>query len=404
MIKCQQKLHIFGRYTYFGSELSGDPYFGAAGGQGFGNGGFAGTDSARDQSLAAGGDYVVSTRWLTDFRFGYYRIHLNEQGPNFNQPLGNELGIPNANVGDLSLNGGLPQFNIDNASNGTNGGGNLEYGTSANQFLQNASQFQFVNNWSHMVGNHNIKFGGDVRYGLNHIIGLDNNNVRSGNYHFAAIRTGSDTSPGLGFATFLLGDTTSFQRTQTQNTNAQERQKRIFSYVQDQWRLTSKLTLNYGLRWEIYFPETVNGKGQGGLLDLNTGDIRIAGYGPYGTNLNVAEELHEPGAASRLCLSVHAKHRRTRWLRPRLWARMVRQHLRRGSHIFLPHPGLPEFEPGDECRRGVQFDATRVAYRRASRLHVCSHSGQTATIPCQTESRCQRARFLSAFPRSTPGT
>jgi hypothetical protein len=281
------KLHLFGRYTYFGSELSGAPYFGAAGGNGFGNGGFAGTDSARDQSVAAGGDYVVSTRWLTDFRFGYYRIRLNEQGPDFNKPLGNQLGIPNSNVGDLSLNGGLPQINIESASNGTNGGGNLEYGTSANQFQQNASQFQFVNNWSHTVGNHNIKFGGDVRYGLNHIVGLDNNNVRSGNFHFAALRTGSTASPGLGFATFLLGDTTSFQRTQTQNTNAQERQKRIFSYVQDQWRLTSKLTVSYGIRWEIYFPETVNGKGQGGLLDLDTGNIRIAGYGPYGTNLNV---------------------------------------------------------------------------------------------------------------------
>jgi len=287
----RENLHLFGRYTYFGSNLSGDPYFGAAGGQGFGNGGFAGTDTARDQSVAAGGDYVLSPHWLTDFRFGYYRIHLNEEGPNFTQPLGNALGIPNANVGNLSLNGGLPQFNIQSASNGTNGGGNLEYGTSANQFLQNASQFQFVNNWSHLVGNHNIKFGGDVRYGLNHIVGLDNNNVRSGNFNFAAIRTGSDTSPGLGFATFILGDTTSFERTQTQNTNAQERQKRIFSYVQDQWRVTNKLTLNYGLRWEIYLPETVNGKGQGGLLDLNTGDIRIAGYGPYGTNLNVEKSF-----------------------------------------------------------------------------------------------------------------
>jgi hypothetical protein len=285
------KLHLFGRYTYFGSNLSGDPYFGAAGGPGFGNGGFAGTDTARDQSVAAGGDYALSPRWLTDFRFGYYRIHLDENGPNFNQPLGNELGIPNANVGDLTLNGGLPQFNIDNASNGTNGGGNLLYGTSANQFLQNAKQYQFVNNWSHIVGTHNFRFGGDVRYGQNHIVGLDNNNVRSGNYHFAATRTGSDTSPGLGFATFLLGDTTAFQRTQTQFTDAQESQKRIFSYIQDEWRVTSKLTLTYGLRWEIYFPESVNGKGKGGLLDLNTGDIRISGFGPYGNNLNVQKSF-----------------------------------------------------------------------------------------------------------------
>ncbi len=288
------KLHLFGRYTYFGSNLSGAPFFGLAGGQGFGSGGFAGTDTARDQSVAAGMDYVVTPTWLTDVRFGYLRLHVDENGPNYNQALGNELGIPNANVGDLALNGGLPQFNIDNASNGTNGGGNLEYGTSAAQFLQNQSQYQIVNNWSHQIGNHNIRFGGDARYGLNHLVGLDNNNVRSGNFTFHAIRTAGVTDPvngttssGLGFATFLLGDTSNFARTQTQNTNAQERQKRLFFYGQDQWRITNKLTANYGLRWEMYFPETVNGKGQGGLLDLNTGDIRIAGYGPWGTNLNV---------------------------------------------------------------------------------------------------------------------
>jgi hypothetical protein len=96
-----------------------------------------------------------------------------------------------------------------------------------------------------------------------------------------------NTSSGLGFATFLLGDVTGYQRTQTQNTDAQERQKRLFFYGQDQWRVTNKLTASYGLRWEMYFPETVTGKGQGGLLDLNTGNIRIAGYGPWGTNLNV---------------------------------------------------------------------------------------------------------------------
>ncbi|MGI8772934.1 MAG: TonB-dependent receptor domain-containing protein [Acidobacteriaceae bacterium] len=292
--QASQKLHVFGRYTYFTSSLTGAPYFGAAGGLGFGSGGFAGTDSALDQSIAAGGDYALSPKWLTDFRFGFLRVHINEQGPDYNKPLGNQLGIPNSNVGDLSLNGGLPQFNIDSASNGTNGSQNLEYGTSANQFLQTESQYQAVNNWTHSIGNHTIKFGADLRYGLNHLVGLDNNNVRSGNFHFAQTRTGGtdamgNTSTGLGFATFLLGDPTAFQRTQTQNTNAQERQKRAFFYGQDQWRYNDKLTFNYGLRWEMYFPETVNGKGQGGLLDLNTGNIRIAGYGNYGTNLNVAK-------------------------------------------------------------------------------------------------------------------
>ena len=81
-----------------------------------------------------------------------------------------------------------------------------------------------------------------------------------------------------------------FFRTVIQNTAAAERQKRWFFYGQDQWRVTQTLTLNYGLRWDLYFPESVAGKGQGGLLDLNTGDVRIAGYGPYGNNLNVNME------------------------------------------------------------------------------------------------------------------
>jgi hypothetical protein len=142
-----QKLHSFGRYTYFSSNLNGAPYFGAAGGGGFGSGNFAGTDTAMDQSIAAGGDYVVSSNWLTDFRFGWFRVHINEQGPDYNKPEGTALGIPNVNQGDLSLNGGLPQFNIDGMS---------EYGTSTNQFLQTESQFQLVNNWTHIMGKHSI--------------------------------------------------------------------------------------------------------------------------------------------------------------------------------------------------------------------------------------------------------
>ena len=307
-----QNLHLFGRYTYFGVALTGAPYFGAAGGEGYGAGGFAGTDAARYQSLASGGDYVVSTNWLTDFRFGYYRIYNNTVGPNANQALGNTLGIPNANVGDLSLNGGLPQFNIDIPSNGSNGGSNVEYGTTANPTLQQTSQYQFVNNWSHQMGNHNIKFGVDYRYGENHSVTIASNALRSGTYFFAAPRTSGVSatgvaSPGVGFATFLLGDTTTFWRTQTANVNAQTRQNRFFTYVQDQWRITPKLTLNYGLRWELYTPESVTQKGAGGLLNLQTGILQIAGYGSNSQSLNVKNNF---GAfAPRLGLAYAASDR-----------------------------------------------------------------------------------------------
>jgi hypothetical protein len=283
-----EKLHLFGRYTFFNSSLNGGSVFGPAGGSGFGTNGFAGTDTSQDHSLAAGGDYTLSPKWLTDFRFGWFRFHFNELQPGYNQPLGTNLGIPGVNTGDIALNGGLPAFNIDNISNN---GGNTIYGTNTAPFLETENSYQVNNNWSHSVGTHNIKFGVDLRYATQYAVGLDNNNFRSGNFHFPASITGSNDfgSPGVGLASFLLGDVGQFQRTQTANTNAKTHQYRAFYYAQDQWRATNTLTLNYGLRWEWYFPEAVNGKGQGGLLNLDTGNVNIAGYGPYNNSVNVAK-------------------------------------------------------------------------------------------------------------------
>jgi len=290
-----QKLHIFGRYTYFTGALSGAPYFGAAGGPGFGPGGFAGTDAFHYSSLASGGDYVVSPKWITDFRFGYYRIYNSTQGPSGTQPLGNTLGIPNANIPPLSLNGGMPQFNIDIPSNGANGGQNVLYGTSAAESLQQTSQYQFVNNWSHTIGNHNIKFGIDYRLGKNNSLGESGNgNVNfNGTYFFHASRTSGGTSPGLGFATFLLGDTTNYWRTVSNGYTGETTQTRVFSYIQDQWRATPKLSLTYGIRWEIYTPESVSKAGTGGLLNLETGAVDIAGIGSFNHSLNVQNNLRE---------------------------------------------------------------------------------------------------------------
>ena len=146
-------------------------------------------------------------------------------------------------------------------------------------------QFQFVNNWTKISGNHQIKFGGDIRYARNLRVPSDNH--RAGELTFARERTSNAGAGGVALATFLLGDVTTFKRYVSTSLNAAERQKRFYFYGQDTWRATSKLTVAFGLRWDIMNPEYVNADGNGGLLDLSTGLIRVGGVGGIDRNFNI---------------------------------------------------------------------------------------------------------------------
>ena len=74
---------------------------------------------------------------------------------------------------------------------------------------QREDQYQVVNNWTKILGNHSVKFGADLRYARNLRVPSDVN--RAGEFKFGVGPTSSptDQAGGLGFATFLLGDVTS---------------------------------------------------------------------------------------------------------------------------------------------------------------------------------------------------
>ncbi len=292
------KIHFFGRYSFFESDLTGRAVFDtdqvAVGGRGLGFNGFGGVSDTRNQNLSTGFDYVFSPNWLTDFRFGWfkYRVIVSPNGVGTSPAA--DLNIPGLNL-DPFFTSGMPAFFIGDQGQD---GGDMELGyalsdrlTRCNCPLQEVEdQFQFVNNWTRVFGNHNVKFGGDIRYARNLRIPSDRH--RAGELSFNKTRTG-DASPGTGLplATFLLGDVTRFTRypppSATSPTDAGERQKRWFFYGQDTFRATPKLTINVGLRWEIYFPERVTGEARGGFLDLETGQVRVAGVGGIDENFNV---------------------------------------------------------------------------------------------------------------------
>ena len=102
----------------------------------------------------------------------------------------------------------------------------------------------------------------------------------------------------MGLASFLIGDVTNMSRYVSVSTNAKETQKRMFTYMQDSWRITPKLTVNYGLRWELYFPETVNGKGQGGFPRFEHREIRVAGLWTVQHRNECFQDLEDVGASA----------------------------------------------------------------------------------------------------------
>jgi hypothetical protein len=281
---------IFGRFSLDYFNLSGLGGLGALGGLGFGPGGLNGSSVNHDYSLAAGFTKPIGSRWLTDFRFGYFKYNPQTHYSDATQAPMDKLMFPGLNSGTgiqgPPETGGLSgfQFNGGNATLTPFGDG-LNIGRCNCPLTESEQQFQFVNNWTYTKGNHNIKFGADIRYAEN--LRVPSDASRTGLLNFDAGGTSNGGNGGSALATFLLGDVTSFQRFVSTSLTAAERQKRWFFYGQDSWRISPKFTMSYGLRWEIYFPESVNGKNNGGFANLDQGVIRVAGNGPIGLNGNI---------------------------------------------------------------------------------------------------------------------
>jgi hypothetical protein len=289
-----RNFQVFGRFSLDYFSLSGLGTLGALGGIGFGPGGLNGSSNVHNYSLATGFNKALGTSWLVDVRFGWFKYNPLTHYSDADVAAMDALGIPGMNTGaglpGPPITGGLSSFYFDGNSPVSNFGDGLNVGRCNCPLTERENQWQGVNNWSKILGNHTIKFGADIRYATNLRVPSDSN--RTGQMNFDFETTSLAGTGGSALASFLLGDVAQFQRYYSTSLDASERQWRTFYYGQDSWRITSKLTFNYGLRWEMYFPESVNAKGNGGFANLVYGQDRVAGYGPYGLNGNINNNWH----------------------------------------------------------------------------------------------------------------
>ncbi|MGH9470940.1 MAG: carboxypeptidase regulatory-like domain-containing protein, partial [Terriglobia bacterium] len=120
---------------------------------------------------------------------------------------------------------------------------NYNFGLPDGTTGQYNNTFQWLDNYTHIVGTHSLKFGGEYHYDQ-----INERNTYAENGVFAF----NGTETGLDFADFLIGAPASL--TQSSRQFLDSRTKYLGLFAQDSWRARPSLAVNYGLRWEFSQP------------------------------------------------------------------------------------------------------------------------------------------------------
>jgi hypothetical protein len=294
------KFRYFGRYSYLGATLNAPGPFGLYGGQSFSQWGVTGASDARNQNFVAEGNYTFNANLMTDFRFGYSRYRVLASPLDIGQQLATQVGIPGLNLPGHPDTFGLPNLNI-------NGNGGFQLGYRCNCPLDEREfVYDYVNNWTKTYGNHLFRFGGTFEHAGN--LRLPSDDHRAGVYDFdPSVTSLAPSTGGLGLAGFLLGDPNHFRRFGQVSTNQEDRQNRMFFFAQDKWRITPKLTLTYGLRWDTWFPDYSLNSGQGGRYEVTNNTVYIPGIGGVSQSGNSQIQWHNLAPRLAIAYALDAK-------------------------------------------------------------------------------------------------
>ena len=201
--------------------------------------GFNALYTGRAQLLGLGNTKTLSPTAVNEFRFSYLR-DANDLG----KPIGG-VGVSLASQG-FEVGQGTP--GIVPLSPKTEGVESVNLnsftiGTNTNELKQVGNTFQWLDNFSKVIGTHTIKVGGEFHYDQVNVNAIAQFN---GSFLFFSSETGSD------FADFLLGVPSQYNQSQLQPFYGRNKYTGI--YGQDSWRVTHSITLNYGLRWDRIEP------------------------------------------------------------------------------------------------------------------------------------------------------
>ena len=251
---------VFGRYSY-GRDKSDTSSRLPALPAGFGSG----LQANYPRSFAFGETHTFSPNIVNEFRFGWIRTKFGYTPPFNDEPLSANLGIPNANT--LSILGGgalIGGFNDQ-----------LEYTGDYGPYQVPEQTWQFSDSLSYIRGKHSLKFGAQI---LRRQVNLFRPFAGKG-YFFLFGNGGGDSPTGYEVSDVLagwvnqysVGPALGFSHTRNWETGY---------FVQDDWKINRKLTLNLGLRYDLYtWPEEENNLQAN--FDVPTGQLVLPGQLGY---------------------------------------------------------------------------------------------------------------------------
>ncbi len=256
---------------------------------------FAGDNDVKGRNMVAAWTHTFSPAMIGDFRYGYTQFNMALLPTVLSNPLWQQ--IPGRNMND--------PFQPSAPIVGTTGYAGLGNARST-PLIRDQKTHELVGNMSILKRNHSIKFGADLRLRTSGETASPPGESAFGRWVFDPAYSRNPASPsgtGETIATMLLGYPIAIRRdvflpgTATLHTNEWN------FYVRDEWRVTSKLTLNIGLHYEINTPFT-EVKDQWVNFDPATGGQLLAGvngvsrtanintdYGAWAPRISVAWQL-----------------------------------------------------------------------------------------------------------------
>ncbi len=275
-----------GRMSYARPVVFQAPIFGDTAG-GWAQSAFQGTAVQKTYSTGINYDRIVSPTLVGEFRVGVAHYHNDALPSDYGQNEAQTLGMPGVNIDQWTS--GMPAININGFSTPIAGySGSVPW----RRAEVNAS---ISNTWTKTKGNHTIKFGLDYRRIRDDLLQTQTINPR-GSWTFDVNQTSLNpaagtsqpkTSAANNMASFLLDLPSGSGRDLAAGYFPAIRGNEWFAFAQDKWQMSNKLTVDFGLRWELYEPFTPHFAGGFSNYNPANNTLEVAGIGGVPSNLGV---------------------------------------------------------------------------------------------------------------------